>query len=154
MATGHIGKNPDTHQHVLSWTVGAHVGPGAPNHRSDVELVQFGYFCLAQIPVARPASFQAAIKAVQPGAPYHGAPQDPLTIAIREHQKDRGGVQDGRVSPIQRNDLMYADHKIWMIVALSNAMRIITAQTWPMLHRARNCPPALAEASRSLFWVG
>jgi hypothetical protein len=74
-----------------------------------------------------------------PGAPYTGGPADPLTIAIKLHQKHRGGVQDGRISPAQQT-LTYD----WMILALSNNVSSYLASTWPRIEHHPKCPAALA----------
>jgi len=133
------------------WNVDGHVGPGCANRDEDVQLVQFGFFCMAKNPkglVRFTAAEQAIVKSVVVGAKYSGGPSDPLTLAIRAHQRMRGGTQDGRVSPIQNLSGTYEGHQTWMIVSLSNQILDANPGQWPMLHRMEKCPPALAEVSR------
>lgn len=137
--------------HRFCWNVEGHVGPGCPNRPEDVQLVQFGYWCTARNPKAgNSPSEQAAYDAVIPGAPYTGSPADPLSIAIREHQKARGGTQDGRVSPIPGNQPGYGPTS-WMIVPLSNNIYDTMRDIWPCLHKSPKCPPALAAKSKIMF---
>jgi hypothetical protein len=124
------------------WTVDLHVGPGCPNKVDDVHLVQFCYSCMAANPNTpiTPAD-RAIFAAVVPGAPYTGSAVDPLTVAIRHHQKTRGGMADGRISPAQHT-ITYD----WMILALSNNVSNHLTSIWPRIDRHPKCTPPLAEA--------
>ena len=121
------------------WTVETHVGPGCPNKVDDVQLVQFCYSCLAANPKTpvTPAD-RAIFAAVVPGAPYTGSQADPLTIAIKLHQKQRGGTQDGRISPAQQT-ITYE----WMILSLSNNTSNYVGQIWPRIDLHPKCPATL-----------
>jgi hypothetical protein len=138
------------------WNVDAHVGPGCPNKAEDVQLVQFGYFCMGKSPQGLAAGGytpqeQAVIKSIAPGETYSGSPTDKLSLAIKAQQRIRGGTQDGRVSPIQNVSGSYSGSLSWMIVALDNNIRDVNPNLWPVLHRMPNCPPALAAASVRTF---
>lgn len=138
-------------QKIFFWNVDAHVGPGCPNKPEDVQLVQFGYYCMARNPAANNTPQEkAAYKAVVPGAPYSGAANDPLTIAIKTHQAVRGGTQDGRVSPIQNASGSYGE-KSWMIIPLVNSIKDVNRQAWPNIQRAQKCPAALAAVAERTF---
>lgn len=95
------------------------------------------------------------IRKIDPGEPYSGAIDAPLTQAIRYHQKLRGGTQDGRVSPIVGKSTEYANAKTWMVVALNiyicsvlRSNRGDLPNYWPKLERYYRCPPTLAEVSK------
>lgn len=94
---------------------------------------------------------KASAMAVVPGSPYSGAPNDPLTIAIKTHQKARGGTQDGKVSPIPGNQPAYAAGTSWMILPLSNNIYDVLREFWPAIHKSPKCPPALAAVSKAVF---
>lgn len=136
------------------WNVDAHVGPGCPNRPDDVQLVQFAYYCMAQTPNGlapfTPAE-KAGIQAVVPGAQYTGAPTDPLTIAIKAHQRIRRGTQDGKVSPIQSASGHYGGTMTWMVIPLNRNIMMLHGAHWPLLHRMPKCPPDLAQVSRNCF---
>ena len=127
------------------WNIDAHVGPGRANRTDDVQLVQLGYFCMAQglkAPLA--PEEREAYGAVVPGAPYTGSPSDPLSNAIRVHEKFRGGTQDGVVSPIQNSTGRYSS-KAWIMIPLDNNVADSLGDDWPHLNRHPQCPNALAE---------
>jgi hypothetical protein len=130
------------------WNTDANVGPGCPNKPEDVQLVQLGYACSANNP-KNPASAEekAAFGAVVPGASYTGAPNDPLTIAIKLHQKNRGGTQDGVVSSIKSNTGTYAAGMTWIMIALNNNIADALGGSWPYLDKHPQCPKTLRDAS-------
>lgn len=133
------------------WNVDSHVGQGCPNKPDDVQLVQFGYYCMARNPAANlTPQEKAAYKTIVPGAPYSGAANDPLTIAIKAHQASRGGTQDGRVSPIQNASGSYGE-KAWMIVPLVNNIKDVNRQVWPNIQKAHKCPSGLAAVAEKTF---
>jgi hypothetical protein len=136
----------------FAWNVTSHVGPGCPNKPDDVQLVQLGYYCRARNPKAGTTPEEkATAMAVVPGAPYTGAASDPLTIAIKAHQKARGGTQDGKVSPIPGNQPAYSADMSWMIIPLSNNIYDVLRDVWPAIHKSQQCPPALAATSKAVF---
>jgi hypothetical protein len=134
------------------WNVSAHVGPGCPNMADDVQLVQFGFWCLGRATAVElsPAA-RTAYRNVVLGAGYSGASTDRLTIAIRTYQSDTKTVQDGRVSPIKHASGQYAEDAFWMIAVLGSNIRSRFPDEWPALHRVSFCPHALAAKSRDLF---
>jgi hypothetical protein len=124
--------------------------PGCQNNPEDVQLVQLGYACAAVNPKS-PASAEEkeAWAAVKPGASYTGAETDPLSIAIKLHQKNRGGTQDGVVSSIKSESGIYqnAPKKTWIMVALNNNIADVLGGNWPFLEKHGQCPAELKAAS-------
>lgn len=138
---------------VFFWNIDSHVGPGCPNKADDVQLVQYGYYCMARNPAGAsltPAE-KAAYLAVVPGAGYSGAWNDPLTVAIKTHQAHRGGTQDGKVSPVPANSSGSYGPTTWMIVPLVNNIKDVNRQVWPNIHKGQNCPNALKTVSERTF---
>jgi hypothetical protein len=137
MARGMVSTNG-----IFLWNVDAHVGQGCPNKVDDVQLVQLGYFCLAKDQAAGVSpQDRITLSKVVPGAAYNGSASDPLTVAIKLHQKLRGGVQDGKVSPVQPS-ISYN----WMLITLDASMQRTLGQYWPRLDLHPNCPAALRAA--------
>lgn len=124
--------------------VSGNVGPGGPNHPDDVQLVQLGYQSMLLSPVNQkllsPAEREAFAK-VKPGAPYSGAADDPLTVAIRAHEASRGGAQDGHVS-VARGGSYDGKHS-FIVIALNNAIRDTMTRDFPRLDKHPQCPPEL-----------
>jgi len=130
------------------WNIDANVGPGCPNKIEDVQLVQLGYLAMGQNPMlALPPEEKAAYLAVVPGATYNGAFSDPLSNAIRVHQKKRGGVQDGVVSSIKNNSGLYSAKLTWIMVALDNNIADVLGGGWPHVDRHPKCPTALRDVA-------
>ena len=130
------------------WNLDANVGPGCPNKTEDVQLVQLGYFCMSNNPkVSVPPEERAAYAAVTPGAPYTAAPDDPLTIAIKLHQKRRGTIPDGRVSSIKNSTGFYDGTSEWMIMALDNNIADALGEAWPHLNKHPRCPGPLRDTA-------
>jgi hypothetical protein len=129
----------------------ANVGLASPNLLEDVQLVQLGYFALTQDRANLvPEELKQAAAIVVPGAPYTGAPTDPLTVAIKAHQKVVGGPQDGHVSTI-KGELRYdADH-LFMLAAMMNFIRAMMGREFPRIDKHPKCPPALAMSVRRTF---
>lgn len=126
----------------------ANVGVNSPNRPDDVQLVQFGFYAMAVRNKDLPASERAAYVKVIPGAAYTGAPNDPLTIAIRTHQAARGGTQDGHVSVMNAN-LTYIDghaSRSFQLAPLVNSIRFVTAGDYPRIDRHPMCPSLLKAA--------
>lgn len=118
------------------------VGPRQPNGQLDVQLVQFGFYCLSRTSrEARPILKQAAAQ-VRVGLGYTGLPNDPLSIAIREHQAQFGKTRDGIVSPLPPGLSMSYGGGVYrtfayLLANISDEM----GDNWPMLHRHPQCPP-------------
>ncbi|MCC6536117.1 MAG: hypothetical protein IT162_01105 [Bryobacterales bacterium] len=131
------------------WNVDSNVGPGQPNKPEDVQLVQFAYACLAvnnKNPV-KDAKLRAAASAVVPGAAYSGSPSDPLSVAIREHQRVRGGTQDGVVSSIKNTSGFYSASTSWMLCPLNGHISDALGVQWPHIDKHSKCPAQLKAAS-------
>lgn len=136
------------------WNTHANVGPGCPNKIEDVQLVQLAYACKAANPVSKIDPATRAIYAkVVPGSHYTGNPNDPLSIAIKTHQKQLGGIQDGVVSSIKNSTGMYSADKAWMLAALNNNLADILGNNWPFLDRHPQCPPALRDVVSRVFMI-
>ncbi len=139
IVTGNKGKR-------FFWNIDANVGLNSPNKREDVQLIQFGYFALAQRTNISAAE-KAAYSAVVPGAPYSGAAADPLTIAIRTHQAVIGGTQDGHVSVIQSGTVgTYDGQHGFMLIRLVNNIMDLTANDFPRIDKHPRCPPLVRAA--------
>src|SRR3982751_2416642 len=107
-------------QDIFFFNISANVGVNSPNTVEDVQLVQFGYFAIAQNKLASvPAELITAASAVVVGAPYSGAPNDPLTIAIKTDERTRGGTQDGHISVI-RGAVSYDGAHLYLLARLTN----------------------------------
>lgn len=133
-------------QRRFFWNVSANVGVVSPNKADDVQLVQLAYACAAFGANFDPAT-RAIFAAVVPGAPYSGQEADPLTRAIRAHQKHRGGVQDGHVSVLTNLVTATYDGKnSFMIVSLNTQMRQQLVGYFPRLDKHAKCP-ALVRAA-------
>lgn len=134
------------------WNLDANVGPGCPNKLEDVHLVQLAFFCKANNPKypVTPEE-KAAYSAVVVGAYYNGAPNDPLSIAIKTLQKVKGGIQDGRISSIKSSSGMYAEDHTWLLVPLNNNMSDALGVDWPLLDRHPKCTLELAKRTAKTF---
>jgi hypothetical protein len=133
------------------FNLSSNVGPASPNRLEDVQLVQFGYFALSQNRAPdNPPELIAAASNVVVGAPYMGAQNDPLTIAIRAHERARGGPQDGHVSVI-RGDFQYDAAHTFLVIRLVNNIRVLVGIDFPRIDRHPKCPPQLGASVRRTF---
>jgi hypothetical protein len=140
MIPGLFGKS-----RLFFWNIEANVGPGCPNLSEDVHLVQLAYACGA-LALSVPYSDSRVYLRVVPGASYDGAPNDPLSIAIRTHQQRRGGTQDGHVSPIAPSGTYDGKHT-FMLISLNNFIRAaITNRNWPRIDQHPSCTALLRSA--------
>lgn len=135
----------------FAFNIDANVGVNCPNKLDDVQLVQFGYFAKGQAPDTSP-TLKALCAKVVPGAPYTGAPNDPLTLVIKAHQAERGGTQDGHVSVLPPNGatLSYDGKHSFMILVLNNNMLDITKNDYPRIDKHPSCPSVLKQRVRML----
>lgn len=138
------------HVDRMAFTISKPVGPGCPNIADDVQLVQLGYHAMAINAATKPAMKPFAA-AVALGAAYSGAPNDPLTIAIREHQKSRGGTQDGFISVVRGANERYDAKHGYQIIALVNLIFDMMPGDFPRLDKHRSCPPVLKARIISLM---
>ena len=127
------------------WNLSANVGGRSPNQREDVQFVQFGYFAFANnAKFPPPPALRTIFGAVKPGAEYTGKEDDPLTLAIRAHEKARGGPQDGRVSAM--TSLSYDGIRTFILVALNNNLVDLVPDDFPRLDQHKACPSRVKEA--------
>ncbi len=127
----------------FAWNLSANVGVSSPNQADDVQLVQLGYAC-AQYGTNFDAATRAIFAAVMPGAPYSGQENDPLTRAIRAHQKHRGGTQDGHVSVMANLTApSYDGVHTFMMMSLNNLMIDQLKSDFPHIDKHAKCPPLL-----------
>jgi hypothetical protein len=136
------------------FNISAAVGPNCPNKIEDFQLVQFGYFALAQNqgnPI--PDDLRQAAAAVVPGADYDGSDDDPLTIAIRTDQQFRGGTQDGKVSRMHGQSTFYDAEHVFLLARLVNNIRVLLGATFPRIDKHPKCPPVLAASVKTVFDV-
>ena len=128
------------------WNVSAKVGAKSPNKPDDVQLVQLGYLCAAA-DTFYDAALRATFAAVVPGAPYSGQENDPLTRAIRAHEKERGGAQDGHVSVLTTlTNASYDGAHTFLIVSLNFHLRKCLPGNFPRLDKHPRCPSLLRAA--------
>ncbi len=134
-------------QHLFFWNVSANVGAKSPNRPDDVQLVQLGYACAAY-DTFYDAALRATFASVIPGGPYFGQENEPLTRAIRAHEKQRGGSQDGHVSV--PNSLTNASYDggahTFLIVSLNYQLRRQLPGNFPRLDKHPRCPPLIRAA--------
>jgi len=127
------------------WNIDANVGFRSANKTDDVQLVQLAYSVRATRSDI-PAESKRAFAAVKIGAPCTGLGDDPLVVAIRVHQKDRGGTQDGHVSVIHTSNGVYHDSggdHLFMLAALVNNIFDAMPADFPRIDKHPSCPPAL-----------
>jgi hypothetical protein len=127
------------------WNIDANVGAASPNKTEDVQLVQLGYSILSTA-VNQSASLKAISAKVQVGATCTGRDDDPLVKAIRAHQAERGGTQDGHVSTIKTQNGVYFDSSgghTFMLTALINIIFDAQPADFPRIDKLPACPPAL-----------
>ena len=137
---------------VFVFNISANVGLNCPNQLEDVQLVQFGYFAMAHLGgLGLEPEMIAAATAVVVGAPYTGAPNDPLTIAIRLHERLIGGTQDGHVSVLRAGGLSYYGTHLPLLARLQNDMRAFLKDDFPRIDRHSKCPVQLATSVRRSF---
>jgi hypothetical protein len=134
------------------WNVDGKVGPASPNKIEDVQLVQLGYLCASVGQnTGIPAELKAVFGRVVPGAGYSGKSDDPLTVAIKAHQKFRGGTQDGVISVMHNASGIYDGVHSWMIASLNNNIKDVLGTNWPHLGRHPQCPAPLKAAALAVF---
>ena len=132
------------------WNIDANVGLASPNKVDDVQLVQLGYFVWSKNDPGLTPDKKAAFAAVKVGVPCSGDEDDTLVQAIRAHQKDRGGTQDGHVSTIQASNGLYHDsggeRHGFMLIAIVNRIFDALPKDFPRIDKHPSCPPALKDA--------
>jgi hypothetical protein len=128
------------------WNLSANVGVASPNKQDDVQLVQLGYVCAALDSQTYDAATRASFAAVVPGEAYSGQEADPLTQAIRAHEK-LGGKKDGHVSVLPGGSIgTYDGVNSFLIARLNTQMRIQLGGNFPRLDKHPKCPPLVRAA--------
>ena len=139
----------------LYFNIDANVGAEAPNLPEDVQLVQLGYYAMGRNQVDAnhyfPPNDLAVFKSVIPGAQYNGDPSDPLSKAIRAHQKARherghGPVPDGHVSAVPAGHS--GTYMLPVLVAYAGLMR---ADLYPRFDLYPECPALLRQKVKTLL---
>ena len=141
---------------AFRWNLSAHVGPGQPNKIDDVELVRFGYYCLRQN-----GKFPAApelLPVLREMQNFGGFGPD-LANVIVAHQQNRGGTQDGVVSPARisntsTNRELYDGTHNWIVTALDNNMRDVAGEFYPRVDKHAASGPEVSKAIKRIFGVG
>jgi hypothetical protein len=136
------------------WNINQNVGPKSPNQPEDVQLVQFGYFAMAPVVYdmfKNGDDIKPIFAAVTPGATYDGAPNDPLTLAIRAHQKFRGGTQDGHVSAMKAGTTLYPGGYLYMMRDFTIAMVRLMKNEFPRIDKHPKCPPLVRDGVKRAF---
>jgi hypothetical protein len=135
----------------------ANVGRGQANNPEDVQIVQFGYYCITRDHNAlMTPQGRAIFSAVQPGAPFRDVPEDPLSQAIVAHQQYKGGTQDGYISVIPNAQMQYGtgdakNYRMWAY--LLGSIHHVNKDTFPRLDRHPNCPPLVRAAMHRIFYL-
>jgi hypothetical protein len=133
------------------WNIDENVGLASPNQTEDVHLIQLAYHCLSTNPVANLTQAERELYgAVNPGAPYNGQPNDPLTLAIQHQQRKRGGVQDGHVSKMKAS-LVYGGERTWMLLPLNNNLAAVLGEHWPHIDKHPRSTAVLRELTARTF---
>ena len=137
------------------WNLTNHVGVGSPNNPDDVQLVQFGFFCMG-LPTSRihGTQFRPVYARVVLGSTYTTDPNDPLTLAIGTLEFNHGvGVRNRQINPFPQGRYTYQDRSgphPYMLGYLMNCIYDAVGQaSWPRLDRHANCPPLVAVAVRN-----
>ena len=137
------------------WNLTVQVGLASPNNPDDVQLVQFGFFCMGP-PTSRISDPQNRIvyARVVPGSPFTPGPNEPLSLAISTLEFGHGVTQrDRRINPFPPTGYTYQDRSgrhPFMIGYLLNSMYdSVGPDNWPRLDRHPNCPPLVAAAVRN-----
>jgi hypothetical protein len=136
------------------WNLSSNVGLKSPNNPDDVQLVQFGFFCMG-LPTSKISDpqFRGIYAAVVPGSRFAAIENDPLQIAIRTLERSRGGAQDGHISPAPQQGFSYGDktgrHAFLIGTIMNNAFDAVGAAVWPRLDKHPRCPPLVAAHVRA-----
>ena len=137
---------------AFRWNLTANVGPGQPNKLDDVELVRFGYICMKQN-VKFPASsdLQEVIDKVRADGPF----DTDLADAIKAHQLEHGGTQDGivsvaNVSSTSHNKERYDSSHTWIIMNLNNNMLDVAGDVYPRIDKHPQSGPEVSKVVKKI----
>ncbi len=133
----------------LYYTVDAAVGPGCPNRRDDVLLVQYFLRAIFQ-GVGEAHSEPIVASGVADGATFQGI------LGFQNFGRNRGWniATDGRVdAPAGRQNWGPASGAPYTIFYLNVGFAIARPNDWPDVGRAADCPPELRRALRAPGFV-
>jgi hypothetical protein len=137
---------------LFRWNLTQNVGRNQPNVLDDVELVRFGYACMARNTRFPP---KGALPDVLAQMSSTGGYDDDLQSVIDAHEKSRGGTQDGCVSvdrSTQINKGVYdAAHHNWIIGALNNNMRDVVGDIYPRIDKSDFSGPGISAVVKKLL---
>src|SRR5262245_60139527 len=124
------------------WNLSNNVGMGSPNNPDDVQLAQFGFFCMG-LPTSSTTQSRTVYARVRPGAAYTTAANDPLTVAIATLELQLNAVQpEHRVNPFPDRGYSYQDstgRHIYLLGYLMNSIYdAVGLANWPRLDRHAN----------------
>ena len=132
-----------------AWNIDAQVGLNSPNKAADVELVQLAYVMMSRNGKVNLAQDQRnLISQLKVGDRCAGTPDDLLVRIIRNHQRVRGGTQDGKVSPITTTTGIYLEKgsHVYMLVILNNNLLDGMPFLYPRVDQHPDCPINLKKA--------
>jgi hypothetical protein len=147
-----IGVFQYSGQACLYYTVHAAVGPGAPNRRDDVLLVQYLLRECFKSKKFTAAPFPGGVVGVD------GVAGQQTFAAIRHFQsvgKSQGQnmVQDGRVDPPATDTTVSSiSQTVYTILNLNSVFRGYRPQDWSRLSQAPDCPAELRVPLREPIW--
>lgn len=136
------------------WNLTQNVGIGSPNVPEDVQFVQLAYWIMGNDrSLGLSDEERVVFGAVNPRGSYNATELDPLTKAIRLHQRKRGGTQDGHVSAFRGGGSYTVGSQTFTMML--GSLNLFVAQhlkdKWPHLDRHEMCPPQLADRARATF---
>jgi hypothetical protein len=132
----------------------AKVGTGRENKLEDVEFVRLGYALMGQAAAGQPRITPRFRQAVAEMAPA-GAFGPDLDLVIRAHEADRGGAQDGCVSPMPAQAVAmavsYDGSHAYIAAVLNHYMRLANPDLFPRLDQYPDCGPSLRARIPQIF---
>lgn len=135
------------------------VGKKCPNKLEDVELVRFGYFCMARNPkITTPLTPEEkrALSAMNTAGGYGPDLQDVIDQHQNFRKKAAGIEPDGKVSvarftPADARSPFFDRKHLWIIATLNNSMRQLFTDTYPRIDQEVECGPACSAAVLKIF---
>lgn len=140
MVAIHTGTNNND---SFIWNLTLPVGTGQPNKIDDVELVRLGYFWSMKVPAFNSAPGGQKLMSMITNLGTRGGFVPLLGEIIVEHEKVRGGTQDGKITPARGHITEYDANHSWIIVKLSKNISFVFPGIFPRLDLIENCGPEL-----------
>jgi hypothetical protein len=135
------------------WNLSSEVGQGKANRADDVELVRYGYYCMGKAKDNQ-ARLTPSFGAALAGMSTRGGFDKDLDLVIREHQKLRGGIQDGIVSvarPTKVNHGRYDLKHTWIVITLNLCFSDMIGVIYPRIDLNSESGPSISEVVRKTF---